>query len=206
MIPKIVHTALMGGYRPDALGERCMESWRRVLPDYEIRVWTDENTPRSPFCDAAIASRPVNASHYAQYRALLDNGGVFLDCDVEVVRQFDLKPEVFCGFQRSETIDCCVNNAVVGAMPGHPFIRRVLERIEASDPATWPLISGPGAITDTLVELGMNAPGEEREIAGVMVYDKERFYPWSWEQPAIPVEQLSERTFACHWWAGSWKP
>lgn len=203
-IPRIIHTALMGGYRPSALGERCMESWRRVLPDYEIRVWTDANVPRSDWCREAIARKPVNASHWAQWRALHDHGGVFLDIDVEVVRPFDLEQQVFLGFQRADSPECCVNNAVVGAVAGHPFVRRVLMRIEESAPDGWPLVTGPGILTDTLRERGLNGVNIEQRVGDVMVYDRERFYPWFHDEPAIARERLSGRTFACHLWEGSW--
>jgi mannosyltransferase OCH1-like enzyme len=194
----------MGGWKLSALGERCVDSWRRVLPDYEIKIWHDGNVPRSPWCDEAIAKKPVNASHYAQYRALLDYGGIFLDNDVLVVRPFDLSHEVFVGFQRDDDIDCCVNNAIVGAVPGHPFIRRILQRIEDSDPAGWPLVTGPGVLTDTLVDRGLSGVNVEQKVGEVMVYDRERFYPFWHNEPQIPVSELSERTFACHLWEGSW--
>lgn len=186
------------------LGQRCVESWQRVLPDYEIRIWTDENVPKSEWCRQAIASRPVNASHWAQWRALLDHGGVFLDNDVEMVRAFDLEHEVFVGFQRDDTMDCCVNNAVVGAIPGHPFVRAILERIEANDPSSWPLLTGPGVLTDILVERGLSGLNREQNVDGVMVYDKERFFAYFHSEPEIAIDDVGPRTFALHRWEGSW--
>lgn len=194
----------MGGYKPSPLGERCMESWRRVLPGWEIKVWNDANVPESDWCRQAISGKPVNASHWAQWRALYDFGGVFLDIDVEMIRPFDLSHEVFVGFQRNDTMECCINNAVVGAVPGHPFVRRILMKIEESDPTGWPLATGPGILTDALVERGLNGLNVEQRVGDVTVYDRDRFYPWFYTEPPIPADLLSERTFACHLWEGSW--
>lgn len=204
MIPKIIHTALMGGYKPSALGERCIESWRRVLPDYKIVIWTDASVPRSDWVKAAISEKPVNASHWVQWRSLFDHGGIFLDVDVEVIRPFDLEHQVFLGFQRADSGECCINNAIVGAVPKHPFVRRILNRIESTSPGGWPLITGPGILTDVLRENGLHGLNVEQRVGDVMVYDRERFYPWFYTEPEIPRDQLSERTFACHLWEGSW--
>lgn len=206
MIPKLIHTCLMGGWKMSALGERCVESWRRVLPDYEIRIWNDATVPVSAWCKEAIAGKPVNASHWAQWRALYDFGGVFLDNDVEVVRPFDLEHEVFVGFQRADTMECCVNNAVVGAEPGNAFVRRILMQIEESNPTGWPLVTGPGILTDTLIERGLVGLNVEQKVGGVMVYDKERFYPYWYTEPELSAEQVGPRTFAIHRWEGSWQP
>lgn len=204
MIPKIIHTALMGGYKPSALGERCIASWRRVLPDYRIVIWNDANIPRSDWAKAAISEKPVNASHWVQWRSLLDHGGIFLDIDVEAIRPFDLEHRVFAGFQRADSGECCINNAIVGAEPGHPFVRRILNRIESTAPGGWPLITGPGILTDVLRENGLRGLNVEQRVGDVMVYDRERFYPWFYTEPEIPRDQLGERTFACHLWEGSW--
>jgi|GEM_PF-7035876 len=198
MIPKIIHTCLMGGWKLSPLGERCVESWRRVLPDWEIKVWNDANVPASDWCREAIAQTPVNASHWAQWRALFDFGGVFLDNDVEMVRPFDLDHEVFVGFQRADTMECCVNNAVVGAVPGHPFVRRVLMRIEETNPGGWPLVTGPGILTDLLVERGLVGLNVEQRVGDIMVYDKERFYPAWYTEPQLSAEQVGLRTFGIH--------
>lgn len=204
-IPKILHTALMGGYKPSALGERCMESWRRVLPDYQIMIWNDASIPPSEWAKAATATKPVNASHWAQWRSLLDYGGIFMDIDVEVVRPFDLEHQVFTGFQRADTDEFCVNNAVVGAVRGHPFVREILTRIEATKPGDWELITGPGIITEVLRANGLRGLNVEQQVGDVMVYDKERFYPHWFTEPALSAEQVGPRTFAIHHWQGSWQ-
>lgn len=209
MIPAIIHTCLMGGWRLSPLGEMCAASWLRVLPDYQIWVWNDVNVPASAWCQEAIQKRPVNASHWAQWRALYDHGGIFLDNDIEVVRPFDRDHEVFVGRQQSELVECCVNNAVVGAEKGHPFVKLILDRIEKTNPAGWPLVTGPGILTDALIQRGLKASDQDQrlpdpQLGDVMVHARDRYYPWFHTEPAIPTECLSRRTIACHHWEGSW--
>jgi mannosyltransferase OCH1-like enzyme len=203
-IPKIIHTACMGGWKLTALGERCVASWRRVLPDFEIWIWTDANVPDSAWCREAIARKPVNASHWAQWRALHDYGGIFLDNDVEVLRPFDLEQQVFVGFQRADTTEYCINNAVVGAVPRHPLVAEILAKIETSAPDGWPLCSGPGFLTAALMERGLKGLNVEQTVGDVMVYDRERFYPYFHDEPEIPMDRIGPRTIAVHRWEGSW--
>jgi mannosyltransferase OCH1-like enzyme len=206
MIPRLIHTATMGGYKMSDLGVSCRETWQRVMPDYEIRVWTDDTIQKSEWCKSAIAAgKPVNASHWAQWWALYEYGGVFLDNDMLAVRPFDLNHEVFCGLQRIDPVEFCVNNAVVGAVPRHPFVLRILMQIERADPAGFPLVTGPGILTDTLIGNGLETVVDvDQQVGDVMVYSRDRFFPWFHSEPPIPVDKLTERTFACHLWEGSW--
>lgn len=193
----------MGGWKMSELGQKCVESWRRVMPDYQIKIWTDENAPDSPWRRCASRTRPVNASHWTQWAVLLREGGVFFDNDIEAVRPLDLNHAAFTGFQRSDTCECCINNAVFGCEPGHPVAKEILRRIEASDPGGFPLVSGPGIPTDVLHEWGLVGLNVEQKVRDVMVYDKERFYPFWYTEP-IDRSRLTPRTFAIHLWGGTW--
>lgn len=205
MIPKIVHFGLFGGWKLSPIGEACVESWKKVLPDYEIKLWNDDNVPKdSQFFVDALKHKPVNASHWAQYWALHEFGGVFMDNDVLSIKPFDLNHGAFAGFQRSDIWEHSINNAVMGCVPKHPLLARILKRLESAWGGDWPLWSGPGILTDELLQMGLSKLNVDQKVSDVMVYDKERFYPWFHNEPPIPKYKLTERTFACHMWEGSW--
>jgi mannosyltransferase OCH1-like enzyme len=203
-IPRIIHYALCGGWKLSDLDERCIATWRAVLPDYELHLWTDENGPKDrPFFRDACRLRPVNASNYIKFWALNEFGGIFLDNDVEVVRPFDLSPACFVAFQRDDVIDDCINTAVIGSEPKHPFILSCLRRLDSDQADTWPIWPGCGLPTEELRFRGLRGLNVEQVVEGVTVYDKERFYPWRWdEQP--DRSRVTDRTFAIHHWASSW--
>jgi len=65
----------------------------------KIIAWTDNNCPKTPFVVRALRERPVTVSDYTRFWALYLYGGIYLDCDVEVLKPFDLSPECFFGIQ-----------------------------------------------------------------------------------------------------------
>ena len=206
-IPKILHCGRFANWKLTPLEEHCRASWRQMLPDYEIREWTDETGPiLNRFFTEACRLRPVNAANFIRYWSLEKFGGVYLDNDVQVVQPFDLAPACFLGFQRDDSSQDCVNTAVLASEPGHPFIAQCLARTEWDNPNTWPVWLGCGLPQEELekIILGPLALNVETEIAGITVYEKSRFYPWRWDETP-DMSRVGLKTFAIHWCGGSWK-
>lgn len=203
-INKIIHYGLFGGWKFSDLDRKCIESWRSVLPDFELRLWTDTNGPDTPFFRDAIAKKPINASNYVKYWALNRFGGIFLDNDVEVLKPFDLSPNCFLGWQRDDIEQDCINTAVIGSIPEHPFIARCLGRMNRDHADAWPVWFGCGMPTEELRASGMKGLNVEQDVGDVRVYDKDRFYPFRWDEEHDP-SRATERTIAIHHWSGSWK-
>lgn len=205
MIPKILHWGSFGPWTPGPLNTLCFDSWAQILPDYEARHWTDLNGPDHHFFQKALKERPINAHNFIGLYALYHFGGVMLDNDVEVLRPFDMDHGVFVGFQRTDSERFCINNAVIGATPRHPFIRECLRTMRRSKPHEDPLWFGCGILTDALRERGLAGLNVEQKLGDIMVYDRERFYPFFHDERPIPKECLTARTFAIHHWQHSWK-
>ena len=118
------------------LRRRCLESWRRLLPGYELKLWDESNSPLGEWYPAEAARRGYwsRLSNYVRLHAVLTEGGIYLDTDVELLRPFDplLHHDCFLGFQQEPEAGDWVNTATFGARPGHPFCRRLLEFIVES--------------------------------------------------------------------------
>lgn len=202
-IPRIIHTGCFGGYQLSDLNKRCIESWQKVLPDYQIMNWTDENGPQDRFFQQAIKVKPVNASNFIKFWSLYYHGGVFLDFDVEVLNPFDLSHDCFVGFQRDDSKEGCINGAVMGAAKGHWFLNECLYQFEGMPADIWPVQPGCILLTEKLYAAGMQGLNVEQTVEGIKVYDKQAFYPWRHdEQP--DMSRVTDKTFAIHWWEGSW--
>lgn len=207
-IPKIIHCGIFGGWKLTEKEQRCVDSWKRVLPDYEIRTWTDFNGPTSSkfFRDACLL-RPVNSSNYIRLWAVHEFGGVYLDNDVEALRPFDLEQRAFIGWQRDGNPQDAINTAVLGSEAGHPLMLRMMRRLEEMNYDVWPVWAACAMPQAELVRLGMKGLNLEQKIghgpAEITVYEKSRFYPWFHDEKPFPV---GESTFAIHHWGSNWDP
>ena len=91
-IPKIIHYCWFGkGLMPE-LVERCIASWKKHMPDWEYRLWTEDNfdiaSAPQYVLEAYTAKKYAFVSDYVRLWALEREGGVYLDTDVEVLRSF----------------------------------------------------------------------------------------------------------------------
>lgn len=205
MINHILHHALFGGRGFTAIEEHCMATWRRVLPGFDIKLWTEENGPKERrFFREALSSKPINCCNYVRYWALHEFGGIYIDNDIELLKPFDLDPACFLSFQRSDTLDDCINTAVMGSVARHPFIARCLQRIDEDHGETWPIWISNGLPTDELRMRGMAGLNVEQDVGDVRVYSKDRFYPFRWDE-VLDRSRITDRTFAIHHWGGTWK-
>ena len=90
MVPKIIHYIWLSGEEKPELIKNCMETWSKVMPDYEVKCWTMENIPHNDWVDEAIkAKKWAFASDYIRLYALYTEGGIYLDSDVVVKKNFD---------------------------------------------------------------------------------------------------------------------
>lgn len=92
MIPKIIHWCWLSGEPVPADLQKYINSWRRVMPDYEIKCWTTENfdVNRVPWVAQAVEHRKwAYAADYIRLYALYHEGGIYLDSDVMVLKPFD---------------------------------------------------------------------------------------------------------------------
>lgn len=153
MIPKIIHYVWLGGGKKSPSVIRCIKSWRKVMPDYEIKEWNESNFDINsiPWVKEAFSVGKWSlASDYIRHYAIYKYGGIYMDTDVMVYKSFDefLKYDFFTsvefhpqGFVPNQDIDenglpkpgkKCVANfgllaACFGAVPGNPFIKECMD-------------------------------------------------------------------------------
>ena len=89
MIPRIIHYCWFGGNQLPELAQKCIESWKKYFPDYEIKEWNESNFDLN-CCDyvkeAYTAKKWAFVSDYARFWILYNYGGLYFDTDVEVIR------------------------------------------------------------------------------------------------------------------------
>lgn len=157
-IPKIIYSTWIS-HKPLPLKfNKYIESWKKFLPDYEIRMITLENTPHNTFIDHFIENQKYAvAAQYARCQRLFESGGLYFDIDIEVIKSFDnlLGFGMFAGIESNE-VKHYVNNAIFGAEKGHPFMKRCMRYMDNIDlnRNDIEVSTGPLMFTNLMNELG----------------------------------------------------
>ena len=112
MIPKIIHYCWFGRGEMPQLAKDCIASWQKYMPDWEYRLWTEDNfdVNQIPYTKEAYdAKKYAFVSDYVRLWVLCNEGGLYLDTDVEVFKPFDdlLCHRTFAGFEGSKYIPVC---------------------------------------------------------------------------------------------------
>ena len=136
-IPKVIHYCWFGGNPLPKSAEKCIKSWQKYCPDYEIVCWNEENfdiTQNRYAKEAYEAGKWAFVSDYARLKVIFDHGGIYLDTDVELLKNIDflLRNACFFGIQQQDNM--CATGLGFGAddyivKPFSP--REVLARIKA---------------------------------------------------------------------------
>ena len=128
MIPKILHLCWLSGDAYPAKIAKCIDSWKRVLPDYEIMLWDTHrfDLSKSQWVREAFEKKKYAfAADYIRFYALYHHGGIYLDSDVEVLKSFDdlLSLPYFVGAEKAGTPEA----AIIGAEKGCDWIKQCLD-------------------------------------------------------------------------------
>lgn len=135
MIPKIIHYCWLSNDPQPEMIRQCIASWQKKLPDFEIRLWNMDSLEYNtiPFTRDALAHRKwAFVSDYVRLYALYHEGGIYLDSDVRAFGQIEelLRNDFFSGLEMrdKEHTQIYLEAAIMGAVPGHPFIERCLNQ------------------------------------------------------------------------------
>ena len=129
MIPKTIHYCWFGGKPKSELIEKCIASWRKFCPDWEIIEWNEDNWDISTyqFAKAAYESKYwAYVSDVARLDVICKHGGVYLDTDVELLNPIDdlLDKGAFFFSETSRNVNSGMG---FGAEKGHPAVQAMLD-------------------------------------------------------------------------------
>ena len=220
MIPKVIHYCWFGRNPLPEIVQKCIESWREKMPDYEIKRWDETNVPYQDFDfmrEAYDAKKYAFVSDQARYLMMKQYGGFFLDTDVEVVKSFDdLRFETcFFGLEKH------VKKNVLYVNPG---LIMGAERCCATIEKVFELYCGLHFVINGRLQMQYTSPCVLTkyllENEGLVIEDKcqtlsngIRVYATDYFDPQIPRAiihgakfDLTENTYTIHHGAASWVP
>lgn len=207
---KVIHYCWFGGAPLPQSAIKCIDSWRRFFPDYEIRRWDESNfdVNCNPYCADAYSRRKFAfVSDFARFRILYDEGGLYFDTDVEVIASMDdlidLGP--FMGIEKSHTSIGVNPGLGLAAEKGLPLYKEVLDyysNLAFSDQNGNQL---PGTVvthvTNVLSRHGFVAEDRRQQCAGIIIYPSDFFNPLD---DATGKIIKTPNTRSIHWYSKTW--
>lgn len=212
-IPKTIHYCWFGRNPLPKLAIKCIESWRKFLPDYEIKEWNEDNfdVMMIPYTAEAYKNKKYAfVSDYARFWILYHYGGLYFDTDVEIIKPMndiiDKGPFMGCEKDAKDLNRWPdVNPGVgLGFPPEHSVIKELLDLytnlIFSSENQGGSYKTIVDYTTEVLTGHGLVKVDGIQEVAGISIYPKEFF------NPLEHVNQLhiTDNTRSIHLFAGTW--
>ena len=208
MIPKKIHYCWFGKGEMPELAHKCIESWHKYMPDYEYKLWNENNFDlnSNPYVQEAYeANKFAFVSDYVRLYALYTEGGIYLDTDVEVLKPFDDLIDLpgFIGFEGSKYHP--VGTGTIACMPRGEW---VAEQLKAYDTihfkkldGSYDLLTNPFRITCGMKKNGFKQNGEKQVYKDMYVFPTDYFCPRQTTGEVL----ITTNTYCDHHFMGSWK-
>lgn len=207
MIPKVINYCWFGGAPIPSDVKKCVESWKKFCPDYEIKLWNEDNfdVTSHPFLNDAYKSKSwAFVSDYARLKIIFDNGGIYLDTDVELVKNLDdlLNTPAYFGLQQPG--DYVATGLGFGAQKGNRAVHQMLKEYDLHnfDEEKKREIACPILNTSALVKIGYQPSIKKSEHKDFIVYPADYFDPHS---VGNAKNLLSRNTYSIHHYTATWE-
>lgn len=204
-IPKIIHYIWLGGAELPKIAKKCINSWKKFCPDYEIKRWdeTNLNIDINKYCRQAYDMKKFAfASDVQRFEVLKREGGIYLDIDVELVKPLDdlLDNQMICGFETSNLVNPGV---IIGTVPNHKIVAEVCEgymdKQFVFNPQNQETVCN--ILTNKLIEYGLKTDNTLQSFELFKVFPAEYFSPKSLSDGKI---RKTKNTYAIHHFVASW--
>lgn len=206
-IPKIIHYCWFGRKPKPELAEKCIRSWKKYCPDYEIIEWNEDNfeVAAAPAYvqQAYECKRWAFVSDYVRLLALTRMGGVYMDTDVEVIRSLDpyLKHEAFAGFEHPQR----VQTGLLACRKDFPLFLDFLAYYDTASflrpDGTPDVTTNVEVLTNLCLQRGLVPDDSYQVIDGLAIYPREVFCPVDYDTKKL---KKTRKTVIIHWFSGSW--
>ena len=209
MIPKIINYCWFGGNPFPPVVKQCMDSWRKYCPDYQIKEWNESNFDLGSCRYAKQAYDDqmwAFVSDYARLKILFDFGGIYVDTDVEILRNLDplLLNNAFMGFQD----DLVVNTGLIcGSIPKLSIIGELVREYETLEfiniDGKYNLTPCVDYQTRLLERYGLVRENRIQWVEGIKIFPTDYFCPFNIYTGKL---KITDMTYSFHKFEGSWAP
>lgn len=213
MIPKVIHYCWFGHNPLPKSALKCIASWRRFFPEYEIKEWNEDNFDVNSILytrQAYEAGKYAFVSDYARFWILYNFGGLYFDTDVEVIKPMEdiIERGAFMGIEvpaKNGFAPQVAPGLGLGVSPGLDLYKVLLDKY-----ASLSFVNTDGSLnqktivvhtTETLVALGLKPSNDIQKVAGVWIYPQDYFNPL---ESLTGKLHITNNTRSIHWYMNSW--
>lgn len=207
MIPKIIHYCWFGRGEMPELAIKCIESWHKHMPGYQYKLWNEDNfdiNTNQYVKEAYEARKFAFVTDYVRLYALFNEGGIYMDTDVEVFRPLDnlLNNSAFAGFEGSKYSP--VGTCIIASEPNGTWISEYLmsysSRHFKKKDGSYDLTTNVVALNDILKANGVKLNGLEQEYKDLHIFPVDYFSPRHTTGEYIKTQN----TYCDHYGVCSW--
>lgn len=205
-IPKIIHYCWMSGDEYPEDIKRCIDSWKKHMPDFTFKLWNSGNfdvNMTQYTREAFDAKKYAFVSDYIRLYALYHEGGIYLDIDIEVFKSFEplLDQDAFTGFESGRRVAAWI----FGSKRNNPLFRELLDHYTGrrfqNDDGQMDMTPNTVPVTKTLIEHGLQQQDEVQNLDQITIYPTDYFCP---KNPWSGKVSITDRTYALHHFKGAW--
>ena len=210
MIPKKIHYCWFGRNPKPKLAEKCIKSWQKFCPDFEIIEWNEDNfdvASAPDYVQQAYAHKKwAFVTDYVRLRAMTDQGGIYMDTDVELKKCLDslLNHRAYFGFEDGILINTGLG---FGAVAGHPVLKDIMADYEGIpfllEDGSYDKETCPSRNTKVLLRYGLRQDDSRQTLDGdVLILPSIYLCPLSYQTGR---RRFSPKTISVHWFDASWR-
>ncbi|MCI8660513.1 MAG: glycosyl transferase [Lachnospiraceae bacterium] len=210
-IPRVIHYCWFGGKELPALAKKCIASWERYCPDYEIREWNEKNfdVNQIPYTRQAYQNgKYAFVSDYARFHILEEFGGIYMDTDVELLKPLEniLENGAYIGCEEDGGQGIAVNPGLGMAACAHnEFLSEILDgyknRLFLNKDGSQNVVTVVEYTTALFIKHGLkDLPGIQK-IGDFTIYPREYFSPQHYKTGKVAI---TSKTYSIHYYSASW--
>lgn len=206
---KVIHYCWFGGKPLSKMAKKCIKSWKKFFPDYEIKEWNESNFNINicPFVKEAYENKKwAFVSDYARLYALYNEGGVYFDTDMEVIKkcEFLLEDDLFLGYEENQVIAAGVMGA---SSANNTYIKQLIDWYDRQKEFNTNNVfhyAIPKIITNIFSQYAKkNVNGIDIINGGIKIYPEEYFYPINYN---YSKKNFTKNTYMVHYYNATWAP
>ena len=205
MIPKKIHYCWFGRGEKNKLVNKCIASWKKYCPDYEIIEWNEDNfdVNANDYLKYCYENRKwAYLSDLARLFIVYEHGGIYFDTDVELIGKPDELLQ-YGAFYCFENNDFVATGLGFGAEAHHDTVRAMQEQYQGigrDEEGHFLLQSCPKLNTEALLPFGLVRNGEKQMLHDTMILPTEYMNPL--DDPTGRMT-ITDQTISIHWYSKS---